>query len=1151
MDGVILIAALLCVGAEQAQQTGQTVRFYIEPPGKLSAGGTTGKRSTGPQPLDHKLLPPEKPIYPLPQPGQVAGGSGVRTGTGGAVSGTQSQQQQSDSVGARWGIGYARATAATLPSDDELLDDAQLNDVYFVDDRQGWAVGDRGVIWHTEDAGRQWRLQHAALGYSLRSVFFIDEKTGWAAGGYTHPYTHTSSGVLLSTRDGGRTWQLHDKLLLPALRRIRFFDARRGWAIVARCDLFPGGLLFTVDGGLSWSPPGSGQGGDWTCGDMFSPGNGALAGRHGIVAWVRASTLELSAAEFCWFQTPRQLRFFGPTRGWLVGDGGLVRSTSDQGQTWQQPRRLPPSLAQFDLAAVTLRHNKIWMVGAPGTRVWHSPDGGQSWQWSPTGVRAPLRALCFVDDQHGWAVGALGTILATDDGGQTWRIQRAGASRVAVLTLVAQLEDVPLELIARLSADEGYLSAVEVLNRRDWQSSWDMAVAPEERLHEAVVALGGCHGALAWQFPVRGAELRLPAAQLLAKWARVHRACVEEVRQRATDTAGDDNRDALGGTLSAESENALRAFRAHLVRRIRMWRPEIIITNDASPQGDDPSRHLVNQAVLQAAAEAADRRCFPEHIDQASLEPWEVKKVYAALPPDERGGVELNTSQIAMRLGCSVAAAAAIPRGLLHSQSAQTPQRLGFRLLVNNLPTAEAGRDRDFTSGIELPPGGEARRKPPQPAVENLAAFQRLAQQHRNLQAIVQRVDSDARGGENLLGQIGEMTSRLDASAAAQVLHQLAERYHNTGRWDLAADCFSMLAQRYPDHPLAGPATVWLVQFYSSSEAGWRLRNPHRFGIRLTSATSGEPLGPLGKPGNLAEQALALGQRLENTRPELAAMPALVFPLAAAARHLGAHSHRGEPTAMWNTPGSPPTTGSSALGSIAKTDWLQRLAAFGSSGRADGDPWQQCRLGENWIATGRGKPPKPVIKCIKTSVKPRLDGSLDDAVWQASEAAALESPYGDDASWPASVALAYDEEFLYLAVKCRFAPGLKYPPASTPRIRDAKLAAYDRLELLLDVDRDYATYYRLSVDYRGFTADECWGDASWNPTWFVAAAQDEHTWCIEAAIPMAELVPSAPSNGDVWAVGIQRVVPGVGLQTFHQPATIPYAPQSCGYLVFQ
>ena len=53
------------------------------------------------------------------------------------------------------------SSAAPRPQDQAVLpamEDAELADVCFVDAQRGWAVGDRGVIWHTADGGRRWQL---------------------------------------------------------------------------------------------------------------------------------------------------------------------------------------------------------------------------------------------------------------------------------------------------------------------------------------------------------------------------------------------------------------------------------------------------------------------------------------------------------------------------------------------------------------------------------------------------------------------------------------------------------------------------------------------------------------------------------------------------------------------------------------------------------------------------------------------------------------------------------------------------------------------------------------------------------------------------------------------------------------------------------
>ena len=88
----------------------------------------------------------------------------------------------------------------------------------------------------------------------------------------------------------------------------------------------------------------------------------------------------------------------------------------------------------------------------------------------------------------------------------------------------------------------------------------------------------------------------------------------------------------------------------------------------------------------------------------------------------------------------------------------------------------------------------------------------------------------------------------------------------------------------------------------------------------------------------------------------------------------------------------------------------------------------------------------------------------------------------------------------------------KPPAASTPRPtprdwRDADLSAEDRVDLFLDLDRDFATVYRLTIDHRGWTGESCWNDATWNPTWFVANRSEDGAWTAEAAIPFAELAP--------------------------------------------
>ena len=163
----------------------------------------------------------------------------------------------------------------------------------------------------------------------------------------------------------------------------------------------------------------------------------------------------------------------------------------------------------------------------------------------------------------------------------------------------------------------------------------------------------------------------------------------------------------------------------------------------------------------------------------------------------------------------------------------------------------------------------------------------------------------------------------------------------------------------------------------------------------------------------------------------------------------------------------------------------------------------------------------------------------------------LETAADQPTQHPAGVLAAYDDKFLYLAIRCRCAPGIEYPTDNTPRERDGDLTRADRVDLLLDVDRDYATYWRLTVDHNGRTSESCQGDKSWNPPWYVAAATTNGQWTVEAAIALDQLVQHPPKSNEVWAVGIQRTIPKTESQSWIHPATPEILPAGFGYLRFE
>src|SRR6516162_569096 len=116
-------------------------------------------------------------------------------------------------------------SAALVPAasagEPRTFEDAPLHAIQFVDDSEGWAVGDEGVIWHSIDGGKNWERQPTGVRASLRSVHFFPEapNVGWVVGREELPNGTGSAGVLLFTDDGGWKWR---RVLLNAMPGLNF-----------------------------------------------------------------------------------------------------------------------------------------------------------------------------------------------------------------------------------------------------------------------------------------------------------------------------------------------------------------------------------------------------------------------------------------------------------------------------------------------------------------------------------------------------------------------------------------------------------------------------------------------------------------------------------------------------------------------------------------------------------------------------------------------------------------------------------------------------------------------------------------------------------------------------------------------------------------
>ncbi len=111
-----------------------------------------------------------------------------------------------------------------------------LYDLSFANDKQGWIVGENGVVLLTGDGGQSWSLSQGGLLPPLFSIAFKSQSEAVAVG---------LNGYAVSTQDG-KTWKKVDLGTKDNLFRIRM-NKQYGF-IVGEF----GTVLTTLDGGKTW-----------------------------------------------------------------------------------------------------------------------------------------------------------------------------------------------------------------------------------------------------------------------------------------------------------------------------------------------------------------------------------------------------------------------------------------------------------------------------------------------------------------------------------------------------------------------------------------------------------------------------------------------------------------------------------------------------------------------------------------------------------------------------------------------------------------------------------------------------------------------------------------------------------------------------------
>lgn len=308
-----------------------------------------------------------------------------------------------------------------------------ISELWFKDTRRGIAITAEGAVIDTGDGGRTWRTRDAsasASGSLPRAALQAGRHGGlWALSGPRvlrsdddgQTWNETPTQPDLPSDSRGSTTRLHalDRDLLIVSQTTfhvvsphwpgwfittlhRSEDAGRTWRTLPAndCEDIAFGSAtqgiclrrdqsrYTTDGGLTWQPA-----------------SGAAVGVGGALRSLRSTD---GAGQAVW---------------WALGPATLARSL-DEGRSWQamalppMPQRLDTSGAQVaaQLRDIAFSGSRGWIVGEEGV-VLFTEDGGSRWVVQPTAVHSTLQRVFALNGQHLW-IGAEQTVLSSATGGQ-------------------------------------------------------------------------------------------------------------------------------------------------------------------------------------------------------------------------------------------------------------------------------------------------------------------------------------------------------------------------------------------------------------------------------------------------------------------------------------------------------------------------------------------------------------------------------------------------------------------------------------------------------------------------------------------------------------------------------------------------------------
>ena len=183
------------------------------------------------------------------------------------------------------------------------------------------------------------------------------------------------------------------------------------------------------------------------------------------------------------------------------------------------------------------------------------------------------------------------------------------------------------------------------------------------------------------------------------------------------------------------------------------------------------------------------------------------------------------------------------------------------------------------------------------------------------------------------------------------------------------------------------------------------------------------------------------------------------------------------------------------------------------------------------VAPGLCQSPPLQIEANRVTAQPKIDGLLDEEIWQAAtpitDFRQREPNEGAPASQRTEVRVCFDDRHLYIAFRC-FDTETELIRRTVLQ-RDAKLDSDDYVFVLLDPFQRERDGFAFLVNANGAKLDGKLSlenhspDTNWDAIWDTAAQVDDEGWSAEMSIPFRSL--NFDPQQLLWAINFGRFLP--------------------------